>query len=238
MISASATLESTLSVLHRHPVDVIAGVVLAAAVTLVTVNALYLQPGPHPAPFFSVKGASRPDPQPVTVLPRPRPAEANAVRPTPPARARQDVIADLQRELLRRGFYDGAPDGVYGPKTDSAIRDFEQNAGLKPSGEPTEELLRAVTQSSTKSNAPAAVQAPARKDPLGDLIAPPSKRVIGVQRALSDFGYAQIKPTGTIGPETRAAIEKFERERRLPVTGMITDRLVRELAAATGRALE
>ncbi len=55
---------------------------------------------------------------------------------------------------------------------------------------------------------------------------------------LTDFGYGQIKPTGVADPETRAAIEKFEREHGLPVTGQMSDGLVRELGAMTGRPLE
>jgi hypothetical protein len=39
-------------------------------------------------------------------------------------------------------------------------------------------------------------------------------------------------------PETKDAIEKFERDRRLPVTGEMSDQVVRELAAVTGRPLE
>jgi peptidoglycan hydrolase-like protein with peptidoglycan-binding domain len=65
----------------------------------------------------------------------------------------------------------------------------------------------------------------------------PSNRTAAVQRALAEFGYGQIKPTGTIGPETRAAIEKFERERRLPVTGQISERLTRELSIMKGGPL-
>src|SRR5262249_55952847 len=45
-------------------------------------------------------------------------------------------------------------------------------------------------------------------------------------------------PTRTVGVETTTAIERFERERKLPVTGQISDRLLRELAAVTGRPLE
>jgi peptidoglycan hydrolase-like protein with peptidoglycan-binding domain len=74
-------------------------------------------------------------------------------------------------------------------------------------------------------------------DPIAKLIAP-SKRVTAVQRALSDFGYGQIKPSGVYDPDTRAAIEKFERDHKLPVTGQLSDRVVRELAAMTGRPLE
>jgi len=47
-----------------------------------------------------------------------------------------------------------------------------------------------------------------------------------------------VKPTGVFGPDTRAAIEKFERDRKLPVSGEVSDRLVRELTAVTGRPLE
>src|SRR6266851_2285984 len=64
------------------------------------------------------------------------------------------------------------------------------------------------------------------------------RRVAAVQRALTEYGYGQLKPTGTVGSDTQAAIQKFERERKLPVTGQVSDRLVRELAAVIGRPVE
>ena len=65
-----------------------------------------------------------------------------------------------------------------------------------------------------------------------------SRRVAAVQRALTQYGYGQLKPTGTVGTETQAAIQKFERERKIPVTGQISDRLVRELTAVIGRPID
>ena len=65
-----------------------------------------------------------------------------------------------------------------------------------------------------------------------------ARRVAAVQRALAEYGYGQIKPSGIIDAETQAAIQKFERERKLPITGQASERVVRELAAVTGRALE
>jgi len=59
-----------------------------------------------------------------------------------------------------------------------------------------------------------------------------------VQRALNDYGYGPVKITGNYEAETIAAIQKFERDRKLPVTGQISPRLLRELAALTGRPLE
>jgi Putative peptidoglycan binding domain len=84
------------------------------------------------------------------------------------------------------------------------------------------------------TNAPSA---PVHNDPIAELIAP-TQRVVAVQRALADFGFGQIKATGVVGPETRVAIEKFERDHHMPVTGQISDHLVRELTAMTGRPLE
>lgn len=153
-------------------------------------------------------------------------------------RPRNEVIADIQRELARRGFYDGAADGVFGPKTNAAMRDFEQASGLRPGGEPNEVFLRALTRSPAKAGQQRAAVQPAANDPIAELIAPSSKRIFAVQRALTDYGYGQFKPNGTLGPDTKSAIEQFERARKLPVTGQISPRLIRELAIVTGRELD
>jgi hypothetical protein len=65
-----------------------------------------------------------------------------------------------------------------------------------------------------------------------------SRRVAAVQRALSENGYGQVRATGTIGADTQAAIQRFERERRMPVTGQMSDRLVRELTVVTGHPID
>jgi peptidoglycan hydrolase-like protein with peptidoglycan-binding domain len=76
-----------------------------------------------------------------------------------------------------------------------------------------------------------------RNDPVANLITS-SHRVASVQRTLTEYGYGQLKPTGTVGSDTQAAIQKFERDRKLPVTGQMSDRVVRELAAMTGRPID
>ena len=65
-----------------------------------------------------------------------------------------------------------------------------------------------------------------------------SHRVAAVQRALTEYGYGQLKPTGVVGSDTQAAIQKFEKVRKLPVTGQVSDRLVRELASTIGHSIE
>ena len=64
------------------------------------------------------------------------------------------------------------------------------------------------------------------------------RRIATVQRTLTEYGYGQLKPTGMIGADTQAAITKFERDRKLPVTGQMSDRLVHELKTMTGRPLD
>jgi hypothetical protein len=64
------------------------------------------------------------------------------------------------------------------------------------------------------------------------------RRVAAVQRALTEYGYGQLKPTGTVGSDTQAAIQKFERARKIPVTGQMSDRLVHELTAMIGHPID
>ncbi len=65
-----------------------------------------------------------------------------------------------------------------------------------------------------------------------------SPRVMEIQKALAKLGYGPIKVDGRGGDATKDAIERFERDRRLPVTGAISDRLVRELNAVAGFSIQ
>lgn len=91
-----------------------------------------------------------------------------------------------------------------------------------------------------KPAAPAVVRppapVPAHKDPLGDLISA-NHRVISVQRVLTNYGYGQLKANGTIGPDTKAAIRQFEKDRHHPQTGQISDWLLAEMAKLTGKTI-
>lgn len=95
---------------------------------------------------------------------------------------------------------------------------------------------------SRSTNAPAAGPANAARPPAP---VPPAtaqsagaRRVAAVQRALTQYGYGQLKPTGAVGADTQTAIAKFERDRKLPVTGQMSDRLVKELTAMIGHPID
>jgi peptidoglycan hydrolase-like protein with peptidoglycan-binding domain len=217
----------------QHPREFVAIVMSTVAIFAIVINALFLQKGPHPAPIF----AARPLLQKEAMLPPRPPGDQSHLGSDLAAQARVQLIANIQRELSRKNFYDGPSDGIWGSKTDAAVRDFLQASGLKVNPEANENLLRAISNFVVKPPTAAAAPNPPATDPIAKLIAP-SKRIVSIQRALADFGYGQIKATGLYDPETRSAIEKFERDHRLPVTGQISDRFVRELAAMSGRPLE
>jgi hypothetical protein len=107
-----------------------------------------------------------------------------------------------------------------------------------PRAQPMPQTIAAAS-SSASSGAPRPPGAipNASRDPVGDMNSS-SRRVAAVQRVLTDYGYGQLKPTGQAGSDTQAAIQRFERARRLPVTGQVSERLVRELGVVTGRPID
>jgi Putative peptidoglycan binding domain len=105
--------------------------------------------------------------------------------------------------------------------------------------DPLTSLVKATSAPPAVSNVPrppAPIPASTRNDTVNPT--PASHRVAAVQRALTEYGYGQLKPTGTIGTDTQAAIQRFEREHKIPVTGQMSDRLVRDLAAMVGHPID
>lgn len=218
------------------------------------------------------KAAPPPPPVAPAVPPAPAPDALAALLPPaslPAPKTPSPLVAEVQRELARRGFYDGAVDGLSGPRTEAGVRAFEQAARLKVStGEPTEVVLAELRRAAVPQTAVAAV--PARPvsavPPAGSvaqgagLMLPPaavpgdasvtgsvrppgdvqagSSRILAVQKALARLGYGPIKLDGQPGTETRLAIQRFERDRNLPVSGEISDRVVRELSTVSGTSIE
>ncbi|MGE4373296.1 MAG: peptidoglycan-binding domain-containing protein [Xanthobacter sp.] len=67
---------------------------------------------------------------------------------------------------------------------------------------------------------------------------PTSPRTYAVQRALARLGYGPLKVDGVEGAQTRQAIQRFQQDRRLPVTGEMDTRLLQELSSVSGIKLQ
>ena len=199
----------------HSPKDMLAGLLAAAAICAILANALFLQAGRHPSPMFgSVVTLPAPQAAVVSPLPRPRPVELRAGRAEPPEIRPVEVRgADPKHVEIRSAD----------PRGDSKNPDPMANLVVKSTGAPTA--------------APANVARPPAPIPATAQSAG-ARRVAAVQRALTQYGYGQLKPTGAVGADTQAAISKFERDRKLPVTGQMSDRLVKELTAMIGHPID
>src|ERR1041385_8499691 len=63
------------------------------------------------------------------------PALSNAgVQPPPTRMNRRMVVAEIQQQLISRGYYKGRADGRHGRRTALALREFQLSSGLPPTG--------------------------------------------------------------------------------------------------------
>lgn len=74
--------------------------------------------------------------------PPPAPYPDTGVKTGSETTSRQNLIAEIQSELMRRGLYPGPVDGKTGPVTTDAIRTYQSAANMQVvDGTPTQELL-------------------------------------------------------------------------------------------------
>ena len=152
----------------------------------------------------------------VIVMPQPGPVSANLLpRPRP-------LEADVSESRVVESRV---------PEPRAAEKPYE----LKPA-DPVGNLVKATGAAPATTASVLRPPAPIPASTRAELTGP--RRVAAVQRVLTEYGYGQLKPTGTAGTDTQAAIARFERERKLPVTGQVSDRLVRELAAVIGHPID
>jgi hypothetical protein len=204
-------------ILLHSPKDMLAGALAVAAIGAILTNALFLQAGRHPSPMFG-SVVTLPAPVVANPLPRPRPVEL-ALRPAEPAEAKPVEAKSA------------ADPKTADPMTNLVVKSTSPPAAASSVATP------AAKPPSLAAAAPPHVVRPPAPIPASSQSAG-ARRVASVQRALTEYGYGQLKPTGAVGADTQAAITKFERDRKLPVTGQMSDRLVKELTAMTGRPIE
>jgi len=156
-----------------------------------------------------------------------RPASADAAPDAASATALDpDVVRGVQRELSHRGYEAGPADGLVHPVTRAAVMGFEHDHGLPLTGEPSEDLLKAIL-----FGLPAGAGSSTARTPT-----PQAQAIIrSVQQSLATLGYQVSKIDGFMGEETSRAIRAFEAQHRLTPTGRISGALLLELDKAAVR---
>lgn len=229
----------------NHPRQVLAAVFLAGCGGVIAWNALVLQRAHHPAPLFSQRAAA-PESGP-EFAPEYTPAPALS-QPLPPARPGTELSVAEVLEAEPPHSQAAVPVSP-APRAASrgAIAELIRNGG--DSGSAARPVAKASTApAQAVAAAPAPARAPTVRDPIAEIIrmggpvpTPPANvgrsdagdLVLSGQRALARLGYG-VKVDGMMGAGTRQAIERFEQDRRLPVTGEFGPRTVRELSAVSG----
>lgn len=132
-----------------------------------------------------------------------------------------DERRELQQSLTELGFAAGSVDGLLGPRTRSAVRDFQRSQSLIPDGFPSRELLELVRSAANARNAPVLQIAAGGEAEIAD--------IREIQALLSALGYGTGGIDGEVGPRTRRAISRFVRQRGLPATDEPSLSLLNEL---------
>ncbi|MGQ9896010.1 MAG: peptidoglycan-binding protein [Acidobacteriota bacterium] len=144
-----------------------------------------------------------------------------------------DIVRQAQTELRRQGFYNGDITGNLGQLTRQAIGNFQRQQGLTINRRLDRETARALgvvsgggdfsTGSNSDEDFGYGYDANAGEYTASDIV---RRAQTELRRERLYFGNI----TGRLDAETRDAIERFQQERGLPITG----RLDRETATAMG----
>jgi peptidoglycan hydrolase-like protein with peptidoglycan-binding domain len=221
-------------ILWRYPART-GGVLLGGAVaTAITVNALFMQDGNHPAPMFTTRPVSTalapsdfvPTPAPEIPVPLPRatPRLVQTVAatppvvatPRPPAAADRSLIEKIQASLTALGHYRGTIDGIFGSRTRAAIEAYQRSAGIPVTGEPSEALALRLVLAAPDGGQTGSI-------PRID------EAMLAVERALNDIGYGPVRADGVADAETGDAIRRFELDNGLAITGTANQAVVQKL---------
>ncbi len=105
-------------------------------------------------------------------------------------------LRQAQQRLIDLGLLQGHADGAYGPKTEAALTEYQQQNGLEASGHLDPATLEALTH-----------------------VDPANATAKDIQQRLIDLGYLEGYADGIIGPKSTDAMRLFQRLNGLSVTG-------------------
>jgi murein DD-endopeptidase MepM/ murein hydrolase activator NlpD len=158
----------------------------------------------------------------------PTPAPAPAPAPTAPTDKpkigdRGPQVEALQNNLVRLGHMTqqqvNTGPGVFGPQTEAAVKAFQSANRLSPSG-----VVDFATQNAMNS-----IISGVKRGDTGNVVE-------GLQNRLVELGYmtkAQVDTgRGTFGPQTEAALKRFQADNNIQQTGVLGAQTYRALQTA------
>jgi peptidoglycan hydrolase-like protein with peptidoglycan-binding domain len=152
-------------------------------------------------------------------------AEGIDLRPDIIARLgdRGPIVIEIQGLLARAGHVPGPIDGIFGTRTDLAVRAFQGSEGLPVDGLVNDDTFEALDTQTV----PAII---ARNGDRGLL-------VIEVQSLLATAGFAPGPVDGIFGSQTYAAVRSFQSANGLPVDGVVGEATFAALSGDSQRVV-
>ena len=164
-------------------------------------------------------------------------------------------VKALQEELNLAGYDAGNADGVYGPKTQAAVKKLQHDLGVKETGfwdEQTKKAARArkIFQHVTQDTKPVVktagevyeIEEEVKKTvnvfkelPKEIGKASSSSDVKALQEALNFAGYDAGNADGIYGPKTKAAIKRLQHDLGLEETGIWDEKTAKKAAKARNK---
>ena len=120
-----------------------------------------------------------------------------------------ELALEIEQQLQQHGYAVGAVDGVVDAGTREAIRAYQADAGLAITGNADDPLLAHLQTS--------------------DVTPMPRSALVEVQWILNRLGYLDGASDGVMGPQSTAAIRRYQGDRGLAITGVPTMDLLGKL---------
>jgi cell wall-associated NlpC family hydrolase len=126
-------------------------------------------------------------------------------------------IRVLQTELSKLSFYFDTIDGIYGQKTQEAVRNFQMSSQLKVDGIAGPNTLSKLSDS-MKQLKPKTLT-------MGDK----GPEVEALQLKLSKLNYYTGTVDGIFGKVTKSAVEAYQKRNKLSINGIVNDQTMQHL---------
>jgi len=168
-------------------------------------------------------------------------------------------VRETQTALKKQGFDPGPIDGIMGPMTMTALRNYQSHNKLEATGTLTKETENSLLGGATASREKPGVQrtkpseGTTHPDKSKDMSQHPGttttpeslglrekssvssiEDVRHIQQSLSDLGYNPGDANGMMNSQTQQAVREFQWFNNLPVTGVIDDQTKMAIDAQAG----
>lgn len=134
-------------------------------------------------------------------------------------------VEELQNQLVDAGYFARTVDGEYGSSTAKAVALFQKDHGLRVTGIADEATVRSIRKSIGDGYRKGGGVVLAEGNRGGD--------VAECQQALVAAGFLDTAD-GTYGPATTKAVTAYQKDRGLPVSGVIDEETYGALTAEKG----